>query len=40
MVRLTRSLLLASAVSAALSIAVEDPTLAQEPTPMYVVTSF
>src|SRR5439155_20661817 len=40
MTRLTRSLLLASAVSAALSIAVEDTTLAQEPTPMYVVTYF
>ena len=40
MTRLTRSLLLASAVSAALSIAVEHPTLAQEPTPMYVVTYF
>ena len=40
MARLTRSLLLASAVSAALSIAVEHPTLAQEPTPMYVVTYF
>src|SRR2546430_2494980 len=40
MARLTRSLLLASAVPAALSIAVEHPTLAQEPSPMYVVTYF
>jgi len=40
MATLTRSVLLASAVSAALSVAVEDPALAQEPTPMYVVTYF
>ena len=40
MARRTRSLLLASAVSAALSVAVEHPALAQEPTPMYVVTYF
>jgi quinol monooxygenase YgiN len=37
MARLSRSLLLASA---ALSVAVEHPALAQEPTPMYVVTYF
>jgi len=40
MARLTRSLLLASVVSAALSVAVEHPTHAQEPPPMYVVTYF
>jgi quinol monooxygenase YgiN len=40
MARLPRALLLASAVSAALSVAVEHPALAQEATPVYVVTYF
>ncbi len=40
MARRARSLLLAFAVSAALSVAVEHPALAQEPAPLYVVTYF
>ena len=40
MARLTRHLLLAWTVSAALSVTVEHPARAQEPTPMYVVTYF
>jgi hypothetical protein len=40
MARRTRSLVLASAVSPALSVPVKHPALAQEPTLGYVVTYF